>query len=94
MHLDHLQTEKYFLVVSNNRRNEALQSCLVLRITTTPKPALPSIVELTSLDPVAGRILCDDIVEIYLDEIRRDLGAVSVPTMTGVASGLRAALAI
>ena len=32
--------------------------------------------------------------EIFHDEIRRDLGALSIPTMSLVAAGLRAALAI
>ena len=94
VHLEHLSAEKYFLVVSNNRRNEALQSCLAVRITTAPKPVLPSIVELTPQDPLVGRVLCDDLCEIFHDEIRRDLGALSIPTMTLVAAGLRAALSI
>ena len=37
---------KYYLVVSNNRRNAALDDVLVVRLTTTAKAALRSIVEL------------------------------------------------
>lgn len=37
---------KYYLVVSNNRRNAALDDVLVVRLTTTAKPTIPSIVDL------------------------------------------------
>ena len=84
--------EKYFLVVSNNQRNRALDSVLAVRLTTTPKPALASIVEMGSSDPFTGRVVCDDIVELWPDEIRRDLGAVTPETMRDVGDGLRAAL--
>jgi mRNA interferase MazF len=86
--------EKYFLVVSNNQRNKALDSVLAIRLTTTKKPALASIVEMASSDPFSGRVVCDDIVELWPDEIRRDLGAVTPETMRHVGDGLRAALAL
>lgn len=85
---------KYFLVVSNNRRNEQLQQALAVRLTPTPKPALPSIVVLPEGEPFVGSVVCDDIVELYPDEIRRDLGALSPNTMSRVNAGLRAALGL
>jgi len=36
--------EKPWLVVSNNARNTHLRSALVVRVTTSAKPPLPSIV--------------------------------------------------
>jgi mRNA interferase MazF len=86
--------EKPYLVVSNNARNTKLQDCLAIRITTSPKPDITSIVALASGDPLVGRVLCDDVVTIFRDELKRDVGALSTPTMNQVAVGLRYALAI
>ncbi|HVV75040.1 MAG TPA: type II toxin-antitoxin system PemK/MazF family toxin [Mycobacteriales bacterium] len=86
--------EKYYVVVSNNRRNRALESVLAVRLTTSAKPNIPSIVETVPSDPVVGRVLCDDVVELWPDEVRRDLGSLSVGTMRRVADGLRAAFDI
>ncbi|MDP9182466.1 MAG: type II toxin-antitoxin system PemK/MazF family toxin [Actinomycetota bacterium] len=90
--MSHLDDEKYFLVVSNNRRNRNLPQVLAVRLTTTPKPSLPSIVTLGSSEVFSGRVVCDDIVEIWEDEVRRDLGALSRGAMEAVARGLAAAL--
>jgi mRNA interferase MazF len=86
--------EKPWLVVSNNRRNQSLGDCVAVRITTSRKPQMPTIVELAASDPLAGRVLCDDLTQLFRDEITRDGGALSLPTMILVAAGLRAALAI
>jgi mRNA interferase MazF len=85
---------KPWLVVSNNQRNSRLNDCLAARVTTTVKPSLPSIVELVQADPVVGRVLCDDIVMLYRDELKADSGAVTRATMTRVEAGLRAALSL
>ena len=71
--LAHLDSEEYFLVVSNNRRNQNLQQVLAVRLTTTAKPALASIVSLSAPEVFVGSVVCDDIVELYEDEVRRDL---------------------
>jgi mRNA interferase MazF len=87
--------DKYFLVVSNNSRNRHLDSVLVVRFTTSPKPALPSIVEIPPTEVVpGGRVVCDDIYDLYEDEVKADIGAVSSRTMAAVEDGLRAALAM
>jgi mRNA interferase MazF len=85
---------KYYLVISNNQRNRQLGSVLGVRLATTPMPEIDTIIECGDGDPVAGRILCDDIVEIFRDEIARDLGAVTPATMRRVDDGLRAALSL
>ncbi|WP_308294213.1 type II toxin-antitoxin system PemK/MazF family toxin [Streptomyces sp. ST2-7A] len=85
---------KPWLVVSNNARNTRLKDCLATRITTSTKPPLPSIVELSTADPLVGRVLCDDLVNLYRDELLEDRGALSHHTMVKVSQGLRAALAI
>jgi mRNA interferase MazF len=87
-----IEGEKYFLVMSNNRRNRQLPQVLAVRLTTTRKPAMPSIVELDDREVFSGRVLCDDIVELWADEVTRDLGALSPRTMARVEDGLRAAL--
>ncbi|MEI7778658.1 MAG: type II toxin-antitoxin system PemK/MazF family toxin [Actinomycetes bacterium] len=92
--LSNLTDEKYFLVVSNNQRNRALSTVLAVRLTTTPKPVLRSIVLLGPSEVFVGRVLCDDIVEVWQDEVRRDLGALSPHAMAEVGRGLAAALAL
>jgi mRNA interferase MazF len=85
---------KPWLIVSNNARNRALGDCLAVRITTSVKPDLPSIVQLGPADPLAGRVLCDDIALLYREDLEEDRGALTLATMMKVATGLRAALAI
>ena len=86
---------KYWLCVSNNVRNRQLGEFLCVRLTTTPKPVLPTIVELTPADrPLSGRIACDDLGPIYPDDVREDSGALSAATMRRVDAGVKAALAL
>lgn len=85
--------EKYYLAVSNNRRNARLGTFLAVRLTTTRKPPLPSIVQLSEADaPWTGAIPCDDLDKVYLDEVTRDYGALPPETMQRVDDALRAAL--
>jgi mRNA interferase MazF len=86
--------EKPFVIVSNDRRNAALDSVLAARITTTAKPTMPSIVRLEDGEPVGGSVLGDDIVEIFHDELGRHRGALSPEAMRQVGSALRAALGL
>lgn len=86
--------DKPFLVVSNNARNRALDDCLAVRITTSPKPDIASVVELSGVDPLVGRVLCDDLVKLFRDELRRDVGALSAGSMARVRVGLLHALAL
>ena len=90
--LSNLDEDKYFLVVSNNRRNNQLQQVLAVRLTTTTKPDLPSIVRLGPAEAFTGSVVCDDLVEIWQDEVTRDLGALSPTAMAAVSRGLMAAL--
>ena len=92
--LSHLDEDEYFLVVSNNQRNRHLTQELAVRLTTSPKPDLDSIVELGPREVFTGRVVCDDVIEIWEDEVRRDLGALSRAAMDAVARGLCAALGI
>jgi mRNA interferase MazF len=86
---------KPFLVVTNTARNRAFGEALAVRITTTAKPRLPSIVELAQPDaPLVGRVLCDAFAVIYPDEVLEDRGALSPGTMRQVEVGLQAALGI
>lgn len=85
---------KPWLIVSNNVRNQVLQDCLAVRITTSAKPDLPTIVDLGRNDPLVGRVLCDDIALLYREDLDEDRGALSPQTMMKVAAGLRAALAV
>ena len=87
-------TAHYFVVVSNNARNRALPSVLAVRLTTANKPPLPSIVELPPGEVLTGRAACDDIYELWDDEVHQDLGAFSPTTLAAIDGGLRAALSL
>jgi mRNA interferase MazF len=89
-----LDEPKLFVVVSNDRRNQNLRQVLAVRLTTTSKPAIPSIVELVHPEAFDGRAVCDDIVELYQDEIVAVIGGLSPAAMRGINSGLAAALGL
>lgn len=91
--LSHIEQDKYFLIVSNNRRNRAFDDVLAVRLTTTkPRDARPAMVELGPGEVLTGWASCDDIETVYADEVRADMGAVAAQTMRRVEAGLRAAL--
>ena len=92
-HLTHIGTDKFFLVVSNNRRNRAFEQVLAARLTTAPpKAERPAMVPLGPEEVMAGWVACDDIETIYDDEAAADVGAITAPAMRRVEAGLRAAL--
>ena len=92
-HLSHISQDKYFLVVSNNRRNRAFEQVLAVRLTTTPpRDERPAMVPLGPGEIMTGWVSCDDIEVLYDDEVRADLGAITAPAMRRVEAGLRAAL--
>jgi mRNA interferase MazF len=86
---------KPWLVVSNNQRNRHLDSVLAVRITTTDlSRGLPTVVPLNHDDPVTGFVRCDDLSQIYRDEIVEPAGAVSPRTIAAVNRALMLALAL
>ncbi len=92
-HLSHIGEDKYFLVVSNNRRNRAFEQVLAARLTTSPpRDARAAMVPLGPGEIMTGWVSCDDIEVLYDAEVRADLGAVTTPGMRRVEAGLRAAL--
>lgn len=92
-HLNHIGEDKYFLVVSNNRRNRAFEQVLAARLTTTaPKYSRPAMVPLGPEEVLTGWVSCDDIETVYDDEVKADVGAVTGPAMRRIETGLRAAL--
>jgi mRNA interferase MazF len=91
--LEHIGEPKYFLVVSNNRRNDAFDQVLSVRLTTTrPRSPRPAMVELGAGEPFTGWASCDDIETLWADEVQQDLGALSPATMRRIEDGLHAAL--
>lgn len=92
-HLSHIGADKFFVVVSNNRRNRAFQSVLAARLSTTPpRDSRPAMVPLGAAEVMVGWVSCDDIETVYADEVRADAGAVSTAAMLRIEAGLRAAL--
>lgn len=93
--LEHVGAEKYYLVVSNNRRNNAFEQVLAVRLTaTSPRSPRPAMVQLGSTEVFAGWASCDDVETIWSDEVTRDLGALTPRAMNQVENGLRAALGL
>lgn len=94
--VDETVGRKPYLVVSNNIRNQKLASCLAVRLTSSAKPRLETIVELGPADrPLVGRVMCDDILLLFPDEDGFEpAGALSPATMARVDRGLRVALAL
>jgi mRNA interferase MazF len=90
-----LDEPKYCVVVSNNERNRKLDNALACRITTTRRAELdqlPSRVHIPLGEPVTGSIVCDDILAIYPEDVRRECGGFHPATMEAVAEGLKYAL--
>lgn len=80
------------MVVSNNIRNKQLDSVLCARLTTTDKPDIPSVVQLPPTKSLTGWVVCDDIIEIFKDEIVAVITALPPNTMRAIGLGLAAAL--
>jgi mRNA interferase MazF len=81
-----------FVVVSNNQRNRNLDSALGVRLTTSSKPPISSIVAIPSSENFTGYVVCDDITEIWEDEVLAVVGGFTPATMQAVNRGLAAAL--
>jgi mRNA interferase MazF len=84
---------KPWLVVSNNGRNQRLDSVIAIRITTTARD-LPTWVELSPADPVTGYAVADDIEQLYQDELGQYQGGLTRATMARVNHALGLALAL
>ena len=92
--IDEAIGRKPYLVVSNNARNQSMQSFLAVRITTSAKPHIPSVVPLNTGEPLHGNVLCDEVMMMWEDEVVAEAGALSPRAMTQVEAGLRAALGL
>jgi mRNA interferase MazF len=92
--LPHIGQEKYFLVVSNNQRNRALGTALAVRLTTSEKPPLSSIVELGAGEIFVGRVCCDDVEVLYPEDVRINSGALTPGAMRRVEQGICAAFGV
>ena len=84
---------KPWLVVSNNGRNERLDTVIAVRITTTRRD-LPTWVELSPVDQLAGDAIADDIEQLYQDELHQYQGSLTRATMARINHALGLALAL
>jgi mRNA interferase MazF len=89
-----LDEPKLFVVVSNNHRNRAWDTVLVARVTTSTKEPHRSIIDVPDREVVSGRVMCDDVVELFEDEIMSILGGLTPATMGEVNIGLNVALGL
>ena len=90
-----LNEKKFFVVVSNNKRNRALDSVLCLRITSTDKSHIPTCVSIpANMSSLSGYIVCEDVYLFYKDELGRHVTALTDPTMSEVESALKLVFSI
>jgi mRNA interferase MazF len=86
---------KPWVVLSNNRRNRALPSVLVARVTTMPTQAgLPTWVPLTDNDPLTGFVITDDVEHVRKQCLDEYLGTLSPETVAAVNDALRVTFAL
>jgi mRNA-degrading endonuclease toxin of MazEF toxin-antitoxin module len=66
-----------------------------VRITTRPKRALPTIVELSDRDaPLMGRVMTDELELVHKDDLDDRRGMLSPSTMAAIDLALRHVLAL
>lgn len=84
---------KPWVIVSNNARNRNLDTVIAARLTTTGKNShVPTVVPLSTADPLVGFVLVDDIVQLYHDELTEVVGSLSPDTMQRISDALRIAV--
>lgn len=87
--------EKPWLVVSENARNRVLDTILAVRLTTTNLERVASAVRLKSSDrPLIGWVKVDDLEQLFVDELGREWGALSPPTLREVDLALHKTLGL
>lgn len=83
------------LIVSNNGRNRSRWPYVhVVRITSAPKETRDTIVDLPAGEPVAGRVICDDLAPVPKAALGRGRGELSPATMRRVDEALKRVLAL
>jgi mRNA-degrading endonuclease toxin of MazEF toxin-antitoxin module len=87
---------KSVVIVSNDGRNRSrFEWVHVVRITTRPKRALPTIVELSDRDaPLMGRVMTDELELVHKDDLDDRRGMLSPSTMAAIDLALRHVLAL
>lgn len=85
---------KFWLCVSNNVRNSRLDEFIAVRMTSTRKPRLTSWVMVGPQDNPWVSVACDDLGPIFRDQVIKDAGALSAPTMRKVEQALLVVLGI
>ncbi len=87
---------KPVVIVSNDGRNRSrFEWVHVVRITSRPKRALPTVIELTARDmPMTGRAMTDELELVHKDDLEDRRGMLSRPTMNAIEIGLRRVLAL
>jgi mRNA-degrading endonuclease toxin of MazEF toxin-antitoxin module len=87
---------KPVVIVSNDGRNRSrFEWVHVVRITTRPKRALLTIVELSDRDaPLTGRAMTDELELVHKDDLEDRHGMLSPSTMDAIDLALRHVLAL
>ena len=87
---------KRFVIVSNNPRNRTLRDVLGVRMTTAPKPSVPSIVAFKpgEVDTAICYAVADDITPLDKAQLQRPVGALTPRQMRRVDVALVAALGL
>ena len=81
------------IVVSNNRLNDTYDEFITAQVATSKEhDGTAGSVRLKSGDPAFGYIICRDIGMVALDELKEDLGPVSLETQVEMERALRQVL--
>ena len=89
-----LEDKKYFLVVSDNRRNKKLNTVLCVRLTTTDKSGIPTCVAIPKHEGMGGFVVCDDIYIFLEDELVKPATSLTDRTMYLVEQALKIVFSI
>jgi mRNA interferase MazF len=89
-----LDEKKFFLVVSNNKRNKILKTVLCVRITSTDKVAIPTCVQIPDHEGIAGFAVCDDVYIFMNYELDKLHTSLTDRTMVKVEQALKIVFAI
>ena len=91
-----LDEPHYFVVVSNNRRNQRWSTYLALMLTTTPKDRVAdaglTVVEIDHQQVRHGRVVCDDFVTLESDDIIRADAGLTALMMGEIEKGIHRAI--
>ena len=83
---------KLYVVVSDNKRNRYAESALAARLTTTSRHShLPTKIPIRRGEQLSGWVGCDNIVELYDEDLVKQVGVLGPQQMQDLMPGILSA---